>query len=596
MGAKAPRISLLAGSTTRSGIDEVRGGAGFRLLLQSRRDEFEHREAVYHYDNQQVTFLNESREFGERIDWRRPTPDAPLLWRFHLHYHEFLLDLLRPENDDPRAAFWRIVEDWIHNNQPESAAANEAAWHPYCISRRLPIWMMVWAEFPPPVAQQSVILESLHEQAAFLATHLEWDLRGNHLLQNLTTLSLASVFFRGPMADCWRKKALRLLQTQLQEQVLEHGEHVERAPMYHAQMLQALLDVRDASAGVDEELERLCRRVGERMASWLAAVLPPDGRIPLLSDGGFGECPTPAVLLRRAGVESEHAISLKPMDEKASRDPATLNGDAWIWRDGNNFLLFDTGPVGPDWLPAHAHSDLLTIEASAAGRRLFVDSGTYDYQDGEMRQYCRSTRAHNVLQVDGAEQCDAWSRFRMGYRGWPQAAEMGEQDGISWRRATHNAYRRLGVTEVGRWIGCQRNGPWVCVDWAKGRGEHQLTHWLHLHPDVDVRARGPASVELTIGALVCELRFLTAGELTLEQGWYCPEFGRRIPSTLLNWTTRATLPGIVAWSLSWTDADSNVADKSVADKSVAVGLSGDQDASLVWGRNVFHFMSASRTN
>ena len=106
-------------------------------------------------------------------------------------------------------------------------------------------------------------------------------------------------------------------------------------------------------------------------------------------------------------------------------------------------------------MPAHAHADLLTFEASFGGRRLFVDSGVFNYEDDAMRRYCRSSAAHNVLQIDGHDQCDMWSRFRMGYRGWPTGLECGQTHGFHWARAAHNAYRRLGVPKLGRWLACR---------------------------------------------------------------------------------------------------------------------------------------------
>ncbi len=59
--------------------------------------------------------------------------------------------------------------------------------------------------------------------------------------------------------------------------------------------------------------------------------------------------------------------------------------------------LCDCAPVGPDYLPAHAHADTLSFELSLCGRRLLVNSGTSQYgTDGE-RQRQRGTAAHNSV-------------------------------------------------------------------------------------------------------------------------------------------------------------------------------------------------------
>ncbi len=44
-----------------------------------------------------------------------------------------------------------------------------------------------------------------------------------------------------------------------------------------------------------------------------------------------------------------------------------------------------------------------------------MHSGAFNYGDDRWRPYCRSTAAHNVLQVDDENQRDVWSQFRTGY-------------------------------------------------------------------------------------------------------------------------------------------------------------------------------------
>jgi uncharacterized heparinase superfamily protein len=516
-------------------------------------------------------FLNEERRLGNPVDWRLAgSPGATRLWRFHLHYHEFLLDLAvegrRSGEFLDRA--WTLVLDWFEHNPLHYPDALDAAWHPYCISRRLPAWIVLWSIAPPPGELAQSVLRSMASQAAFLERNLEWDLRGNHLLENIRALTLAGAFLAGPDADRWLCKGGRLFRAQLEEQVLPHGEHFERSPMYHARMLEAVLDVRDAAERLAPGLSDFCAGAAEKMAQFLRSVLHPDGEIPLLGDSCFGEHTPPGQLLERAGF-ALHApdpgdarrTGVQPVSrsrpaggqvENLSHEaasPASVAGDCWIFRSGEDFLVFDAGPVGPDELPAHAHADLLGIEASWKGRRLFVDSGVFNYEDDPMRHYCRSTAAHNVLQIDEEDQCDVWSRFRMGYRGWPGPLETGRQDGFFWARATHNAYRRLGVPRVGRFLACRPGGPWFCVDWAEGKNTHRLTHLLHLHPEIRATRVSEEEVELHCGDASLCLRFLIPGELAIGRGWHCPEFGRRIETRVIRWTAASPLPAVMGWQL-----------------------------------------------
>jgi len=505
-------------------------------------------------------FLNVERTLPDPIDWRlEGWPEAAHLWRFHLHYHEFLLDLAADGREDgKRAGFdraWEIVGQWIENNRPSNSRVVMDAWHPYCISRRLPVWIYLWSVSPPGGELHALVLRSVFSQAWYLERHLEWDVRGNHLLENAKALALTGAFLDGPDADRWRGKAARILRSELAEQILAHGEHFERSPMYHTQMLEAVLDVRDGLRGVMPDVARLCAETAERMAAFLREIVHPDGEIPLLGDSVLGQTAPVGQLVDRAGVRprQEPADGGDPPRASGQCADARRVGDYWVYRQGDDFLLFDAGPVGPDHLPAHAHADLLSFEASIRGQRLFVDSGVFSYQDDPMRRYGRSTRAHNVLQIDGHDQCDTWSRFRMGYRGWPSGFTAGEESGFHWARASHNAYRRLDVPRVGRWIACRPGGPWLCVDWVEGRGRRDLSAWLHLHPDVTVEKVGDDRVRLEAGGTVLHLHYLTAGRVTLDDGWYSPQFGHRIRCPVVRWTASASLPAVCAWSLAWGD-------------------------------------------
>ena len=98
----------------------------------------------------------------------------------------------------------------------------------------------------------------------------------------------------------------------------------------------------------------------ERMAGFLQDICHPDGDIPLLGDSCFGEAAPIGTLVKRA-------TTLLPSPASGR---GKVVGDYWLFRHDNDLLLFDAGPVGPDDLPAHAHADLLTLEASVGGRRL----------------------------------------------------------------------------------------------------------------------------------------------------------------------------------------------------------------------------------
>lgn len=480
-------------------------------------------------------FLNLFADLGSPIDWATPRLlTLPRLWRFQFQYMEWLLDIalnVEKTSGETSNPLWKIVLQWIEAHPPHGTPFSVDAWHPFCISRRIPVWLTLLAIFPPAAKQLPLIQESLLQQAETLFRNLETDLGGNHLLENARALAMAGVSFTGRRTEQWLKRSCDILQHELHDQILQHGEHFERSPMYHCQMIEALRDVSLATADCVPEISALCRSACQRMTTFLTAILHPDGAIPLLSDSGFGEAVIPHPL---------PAIS-------NSKEPEGNRVESyWTCRCDEDFLLFDAGPIGADHLPAHAHADLLTIEASLNGRRVLVDSGTFNYEADEMRQYCRSTAAHNVLEIDGQNQCDVWSRFRMGRRGRPSPLVSGTMNQWEWAAAVHDAYAFRGVSQVGRWVGCHVERQWVILDWARGRGRHQLVNRLHLHPGMAGKLVDH-QFKLELGADSFWITALGNGTLRLAAGWYCPEFGIRQRSLVLEWETQCEAPAACGW-------------------------------------------------
>jgi uncharacterized heparinase superfamily protein len=75
-----------------------------------------------------------------------------------------------------------------------------------------------------------------------------------------------------------------------------------------------------------------------------------------------------------------------------------LIDSGYIRFNSNNATgLLDVAPIGPNYLPGHAHADTLSFELSLFGQRLLVNSGTSEYGITKVRQYERSTRLITLL-------------------------------------------------------------------------------------------------------------------------------------------------------------------------------------------------------
>ena len=426
------------------------------------------------------------------IDWGLAASDPKeLSWRTTLGYMEFL------ESADDRG-FVELVSAWIESTPPGRKKAWQLGWAPYSLSIRTVVWMQ-------QIALRRARLDdaflaraagSLAAQLHFLEHHLETDVRGNHLIRNIKALLWAGAFFQGAAARRWRALGQALLEAEIDTQILEDGCHFERSPSYHCQVMGDLLEI--LSLGESGPSRERLETVLARMARACSVLTHPDGKVALFNDGGLDLAYAPAVLLdalERLGLA-------RP--ERQTGPFALAEAGFYGLIKGDEHLVVDCGPIGPDALIAHAHGDILSFEWSAGGRRLVVDQGTYQYPAGPRRRQSRMAAAHNTVVVDGMEPSDFFGEFRCGRRARPEILEYRPSAEGFVLAGTHDGFRGLeGRPRHVRRIEAVP-GRIVIEDRIESTGQHEASAGILLHPDcrVDVVGRevlvenGPAKMAI----------------------------------------------------------------------------------------------------
>jgi uncharacterized heparinase superfamily protein len=424
--------------------------------------------------------------------------DVSRLWRFHLHYFDDLARLANlaaaGEPDAAFAAFRGLVLSWIEGNK--SLAGD--GWHPYTVSLRIVNWCEAGAFFARRIAADAafdtVFHSSLYGQSRFLAGNLETDVGGNHLIKNLRALLWAGSYFEGPEPSRWRAASLSRLQRQTAEQILPDGAHFERVPSYHLQVVEDLRSCANLLVRQGMAQPWLGHAV-DLMSSFIRAILPPSGRLPLLKDstldadlGVYVDTPQPTRFFPPSGY-------------------AVIRDD-----DRREFLIADFGIPCPDHLPAHAHADLFSFELTVGGEPVVVDSGVYEYEPGRWRDWFRSTAAHNTVEVAGRNQSEVWGSFRVAERAHPRRVHWVEQE--PWRivQGEHDGYERLSPPVTHRRTIAATAGMWLVIDELFGNGETECRSRIHLHPS---KRAGDLDL-VTFG-----------GSVSSERGWYSERFGEK---------------------------------------------------------------------
>lgn len=460
-------------------------------------------------------FLNSERRLATPHDWNRP--DWPKLWLYNAHY----FDDLGADTAAERIDWHRdLIARWIAENPPAAGAG----WEPYPTSLRIVNWIrwVLAGNTPDPA-----LLNSLATQARWLSRRLEFHLLGNHLWANAKALVFAGTFLAGDEAAGWQCTGLALLRRELNEQILADGGHFERSPMYHTIVLEDLLDLVQlaqifpgsvAAADVSD-----WRAAAQRMLRWLAAMTHPDGGITFFNDAALGIAPDLAALL-------DYARGLGIAADVGQLDAVTVLQDSGYVRAqlGPAVLFADTGPVGPDYLPGHAHADTLSCELSLHGQRLLINSGTSTYEPGPERARQRGTAAHNTVVVDAQDSSEVWGAFRVARRARPMELSVESSADRLQFGCSHDGYRRLPGRIVHRreW---QLDLHGLTITDTVDRAGRDAVARFHLHPQI--RVAGDNALLLANGVRVqwrCD-----DGVARLVPSTWHPQFGMTVDNQCL---------------------------------------------------------------
>jgi uncharacterized heparinase superfamily protein len=463
-------------------------------------------------------FLSTVRAMTMAGDWNRA--DWPKLWLYNLHYFDDLAADRAFERTDWHRS---LITRWVAENPPSQGNG----WEPYPTSLRSVNWVK-WAlagNALPPEA-----LHSLAVQARWLRKRLEVHLLGNHLWANAKALVFVGALFEGDEAASWLDKGLRLLRRELAEQLLLDGGHFERSPMYHAILLEDVLDLLQVAQrypGLFNLADIIAwRRAASQMGRWLQLMTHPDGGIAFFNDAALGIAPTFSALQNFA-----MALDVALVDKALARLEVLAETGYVRLQAGPAVLLADVGQIGPDYLPGHAHADTLSFELSLLGRRVLVNGGTSTYMAGAERVRQRGTAAHNTVAVDGQDSSEVWSSFRVARRARPLSVRWGQEEEMLWLEAAHDGYQRLPgrVTHRRRWVLTENSLE--IIDTLEGQW-HSAVACFQLHPDFEVC---PLSDGLTLSdGKGLSLRFAASkGTPEVTQSTWHPRFGESMATTTI---------------------------------------------------------------
>ena len=496
--------------------------------------------------NREFTFLNQTLPWEQCSDWE--PAHVSRLWRYNLHYFDYLN---APAVSERFKA--ELIDSWILRNPQLTTPA----WEPYTVSLRIINWCKHFSRLESSAIPE-FWLRSLHEQALWLRRHMEHHILANHYFENLRALAFSGSFLSSDESARWRRYAGRELVNQLEEQFLDDGGHYERSPQYHCAVLSGCLDIlnicnQDPSLFGARVAELLQGRIRNGLC-FLNQIANPSGEIPLLGDSAFGAAPN-----LRALSEYARELGLVFSDKQESLFRLPQSGISG-YRHVTDWLVFDCGDIGPSYQPGHTHSDCLSFMLDVAGSPLIVDTGVSEYEPGEIRDWVRSTAAHNTVTIDNTNQSQLWGEFRVGKRA--QVLSSGcttSPTQVSFFGSFKGFYELPGSIEHSRRINVKLNSDQFIdqleiLDQISGSDTRDairdIASRVYLHPDVRAEALSRNEI-LLVHPSGEQWVFSHDASLNheLAEGWYCPEFGKKIRNTAVVISKAASLPFDLSFNL-----------------------------------------------
>ncbi len=465
------------------------------------------------------------------------TGDKKIVWELNRQQHFFTLGAAFWLTGDERfaTAFIEHLDGWMEQNRPGIGVNWVSSLE---VSFRAISW--VWAfnffkeseSFTPEIFQKALKFVYLHGRhlEKYLSTYYSPNTHLTGEALGLYYLGTQFPFFKA--AKSWRETGTRILCAELDRQILPDGVYFEQSTWYqryttdfytHFYILQTLNDAANGNNLHSELAEKL-----QSLTDFLMFATRPDGTTPIIGDDDGGRLlphsigksddfravlSTNAVLFERGDYKyvaedlAEETLWLlgtagaDKYDKLSAQKPcktstAFENGGYFVMRDGwtknDNFLLVDCGEIGA-LSGGHGHADALAINLSVGGQTVLTDSGTYSYHESEeMRDYFRSSEAHNTLTIDDESQSETNGKFSWKTKANAARRKWFSQPRFDFFEGSHDGYERLEAPATHtRNILFLKNDYWIMRDFVETSGTHDYKLNFHFNREADT------SIEMT---------------------------------------------------------------------------------------------------
>ena len=394
-------------------------------------------------------------------------------WLAALHGFEWLRDLKGHGGEAAQRLARTLVADWVDTCDQW----RPVVWRPDVLGRRVAA-LLIHAPFLLAGGTDDfakTFYQSLSRQTRHLSRVVDQDVSGARRITAIRGLIYSMLCLSSAPRNL--AAALKLLDRELEFQILPDGGHVERSPKQQCRVLGDIGDVRAVLSSAGEPVSQQLIQSLDRMAPMLRGLRHGDGGFSCFNGSAEGN----STLI-------DAALEISQADGQALTN-APHTGYQRV--TANKVLaIMDTGPATS--VDAQLHAGALSFEMSVNKERLVVNCGPYRGEDSDWREALRRTAAHSTVTINDTDS-SILSRAGLGFQPPLTKSVREEQSGSVWVDASHDGYaerfglrhqRRLYVDADGESLRGEDRIESIDGTSLEKREPRPLAARFHLHPSV----------------------------------------------------------------------------------------------------------------
>lgn len=502
-------------------------------------------------------------------DWyyKGPNDDREWAWLSNRHSQINYVLSVYFETGNPKYAEYidAFLRDFIVKSMPYPAKkSSTSVWRGLEVAAHAKGWSRVFYsmlqnEYLSP-ATRVLLLSSLPDHGHY---NRNFHAGNNWLTMEISALAtVATNFPEYKKSEEWLQYAVETISESMKGQVYEDGTQTELTSHYHNVAMNNFVLFKEICDRVNYPLPDYFNETIEKMYSYIAHVVRPDGHRILNNDGDRGS--DVELILKGADTYNKPEWQYAATNGKSGVEPK--GGPSYFYNWAGHLIsrnsydkdahwsIFDVGP----WGSGHQHNDKLHLSISAYGRDLLVDAGRFAYT-GEVakkfRSYAKGTQGHNSVLIDGKGQMPDTRVIDepLSENHWKITSEFD----FAWN--SFDKYFDVEGVKHNRSVMYVRDEFWVVVDKIETQKPRTIETLWHWHPTCKVKVSedGIISTKNERGNLKVipveksdwKVAVIEGHEEPEIQGWYSEEYNKFEPNKAVIHSTKINGDEAFVWLL-----------------------------------------------